>query len=123
MDIKKTFLPVAQNLINKVFPQEIVYHRITGSAYDPTQGTVVDTVTDFSIKAGVLLQSTAEQGGVDQMTELLVYIEHSAVSGMPHEPTTADQLTYQETRWKVTNIQPFYPHSGGIASKLSCRLF
>ena len=123
MDIKATFLPIGQELINQVFPQSIVYHRSEGTAYDPLTGTVVETVTDYNISAGVLQQSTTEGGGVEQTQELLLYIEHSTTTGMPHEPTTADAVTYQGVKWKVTNIAPFYPHDNGIVSKLSCRVF
>ena len=54
MDIVATFLPVAIELIDNVFPTAITYKRNAGSSYDPATGTVTASVTDYSINAGFL---------------------------------------------------------------------
>ena len=120
MDIRATFLPVAVELIQNQFPTQIEYHRKTGTSYDPATGTVVDTVEDYAIKAGVLSRGRTEEGGVGEAYELRLWIDHSA-TGMPHLPTTADSLTYDNTVWDVVGIDPTYSSEGLIASKLIVR--
>lgn len=120
MDITSTFLPVAVELIQRVFPTAIVYHRNSGTSYDPGTGDVTQNIEDFAIKAGVLSRGRLEEGGVGENYELRLWIDHS-VSGLPHLPTTADSLTYDSVEWKVTTIEPTYSSSGLIASKLTAR--
>lgn len=120
MNITSTFLPVAVELIQQVFPTEITYHRKEGTSYDPSSGDVVDTVTDFNISAGVLSRGRVEQGGVGETYEIRLWLDHSA-TGLPHLPTTADSLTYDGVVWKVTTVDPSYSSSGLIASKLTAR--
>ena len=120
MNITATFLPVAVELIQNVFPTDIVYHRKTGTSYDPGTGDVVDTVEDYAIKAGILSRGRTEEGGVGEVYELRLWIDHSA-TGMPHLPTTADSLTYDSTEWKVVSIDPSYSSVGNIASKITAR--
>ena len=120
MDIDATFLPVAVELIQQVFPSAIVYHRNSGTSYDPGTGDVTQNIDDFAIKAGVLSRGRLEEGGVGENYELRLWIDHSA-TGLPHLPTTADSLTYDNVEWKVTTIEPTYSSSGLIASKLTAR--
>ena len=120
MDIDSTFLPVAVELIQNVFPTSVTYHRKEGTSYDPNTGIVTDTVTDYAIKAGVLPRGRAEDGGVAETYELRLWIDHSA-TGLPHLPTTADTITYDGTDWKVTTIDPTYSSKGLIASKITAR--
>jgi hypothetical protein len=120
MDITSTFLPVAVELIQQVFPTAIVYHRNSGTSYDPGTGDVTQNIEDFAIKAGVLSRGRLEEGGVGENYELRLWIDHSA-TGLPHLPTTADSLTYDGVEWKVTTIEPTYSSSGLIASKLTAR--
>jgi hypothetical protein len=120
MNITNTFLPVAVELIQNVFPTAITYHRKEGTSYDPATGDVVDTVTDFSISAGVLSRGRVEAGGVGETYEIRLWLDHSA-TGLPHLPTTADSLTYDGVVWKVVAIDPSYSSAGLIASKLICR--
>ena len=54
MNIDGTFLPVAEELINNVFPTGIRYLRNAGSSYDPATGDVTPNVTQYEISAGVL---------------------------------------------------------------------
>ena len=120
MDIDSTFLPVAIELIDSVFPTAITYERVQPPAYDPSTGDVVENVTQFSIKAGVLSRGRVESGGVGETYEMRLWIQHSA-SGLPHLPTTADRVEYDGTNWKVTSIDPTYSSKGLIASKLTTR--
>ena len=120
MDIDSTFKPLAVELIDTVFPTSITYERVQPPSYDPSSGDVVENVTQFSIKAGVLSRGRVESGGVGETYELRLWIQHSA-SGLPHLPTTADSLTYDGTSWKVTSIDPTYSSKGLIASKLTAR--
>ena len=120
MDIDSEFLPVAVELIDKVFPTSITYERVQPPAYDPSTGDVVENVTQFSIKAGVLSRGRVESGGVGETYELRLWIQHSA-SGLPHLPTTADRVEYDNISWKVTSIDPTYSSKGLIASKLTAR--
>ena len=120
MDIDQVFMPVAVELIQQVFPTEITYHRKEGTSYDPATGDVVDTVTDFDIKAGVLPRERTEAGGTAETYTLSLWIDHSG-TGLPHLPTTADSITYDSTKWKVTDFTPTYSSKGLIASKITAR--
>lgn len=120
MDIDSTFLPVAVELIDQVFPTEVVYHRLAGQVYDPASGEVVNDWADKTIKAGVLSRTRTESGGIGEDYTLQLWIQHSP-SGIFDLPTTADAVTYDGTRWKVTDIVPTYSSKGLIASKLTVR--
>ena len=120
MDIDNTFLPVAVELIDKVFPTEIRYLRSEAPVYDPATGEVVTNETLFLIKAGVLSRGRLEAGGVAETYELRLWIQHSA-SGLPHLPTTADRIQYDNISWYVINIDPTYSSKGLIASKITAR--
>ena len=120
MNIDQTFMPVAVELIQSVFPTSIVYHRSDGKVYDPALGEVVETITDYSISAGVLSRGRAEAGGTAETYELSLWIDHSA-TGLPYLPTTADSITYDSTKWKVTDITPTYSSKALIASKITAR--
>ena len=120
MNIDGTFLPVAQELIDSVFPTAINYVRNDGSSYDPATGTVTPNTTLYEISAGVLSRGRTEQGGVGETHELRLWIHHGT-GGMPHLPTTSDQVEYAGLTWKVTVIDPTYSSKGLIASKIVCR--
>ncbi len=120
MDIDGTFMPVAVELIDSVFPTAITYKRDEGSSYDPATGYVTPNVVDYAIKAGVLSRGRTEAGGTAETYELRLWIQHSA-SGLPHLPTTADRVVYDSTTWKVTEIDPTYSSKALIASKIICR--
>ena len=121
MDIDATFAPVAVELIDNVFPTPITYHQPVASAYDPRTGAVApggETAT--AINAGVLSRGRVEEGGAAETYELRLWIHHSA-GGLPVIPTTADSVTYDGKRWKVTQIDPTYSSKQLIASKIMCR--
>ena len=120
MNITQTFLPVAVELIQNVFPTDITYIRNLGSSYDPATGEVTQNTEQFSIKAGVLSRGRSEAGGAGEDYEIRLWIDHSA-TGMPHLPKTGDVVEYDSTRWKVTLCDPTYSSEGLIASKLICR--
>ena len=120
MDIRATFLPVAEELIDQVFPTHIVYIRNLGSSYDPATGEVTQNTEQYSIKAGVLSRGRSEAGGAGEDYEIRLWIDHSA-TGMPHLPKTGDVVEYDSTRWKVTICDPTYSSEGLIASKLIAR--
>ena len=73
MNIDGTFLPVAEELINNVFPTGIRYLRNAGSSYDPATGDVTPNVTLYEISAGVLSRGRTEQGGVGENYEPVSY--------------------------------------------------
>ena len=120
MNIDSTFLPVAQELIDQVFPTTIAYLRDEGSSYDPSTGEVVPNVTQYDINAGVLSRGRTEQGGVGEDYELRLWIHHGT-GGLPHLPTTSDQVEYGGLTWKVTEIDPTYSSKDLIASKIVAR--
>ena len=120
MNIDGTFMPVAVELIDSVFPTVITYKRDEGSSYDPATGDVTPNVVDYAINAGVLSRGRVEAGGTAETYEIRLWIQHSA-SGLPHLPTTADRVVYDGTTWKVNNIEPTYSSKGLIASKITAR--
>jgi len=120
MDIVSTFLPVAEELIDNVFPTGIVYIRNLPPAYDPATGDVTQTTEQINCKAGVLSRGRAEDGGVAESYELRLWIHHGS-SGMPHLPMTSDQVVYDSTTWKVTTVDPTYSSEGLIASRITAR--
>ena len=120
MDLDSTFLPVAVDLIQNVFPSPITYVRNTDAAYDPATGDVTATNEAFEISAGVLKRSRTEAGGTGEDYTLEIWIDHSE-TGLPHLPTTRDVVTYLGEAWKVTNVDPTYSSKGLIASKLLLR--
>ena len=117
MNIDSTFLPVAVELIDQVFPTSITYRRMNGVSYDPSTGEVVQDIQEFSVKAGILSRSRTEEGGIGEEYTLDLWIHHSS-SGMPHLPKTDDEVDYDGTTWKVISIAPTYSSKALIASKL-----
>jgi hypothetical protein len=120
MDIDGTFLPVAKELIDSVFPTTVAYLRNNGGSYDPTTGDVTQDTTQFDINAGVLSRGRLEEGGVGESQELRLWIHHGT-GGLPHLPTTSDQVEYGGLTWKVVAIDPTYSSKGLIASKIIAR--
>jgi hypothetical protein len=120
MDIDATFLPVAKELIDSVFPTTVAYLRNNGGSYDPTTGDVTQDTTQFDINAGVLSRGRLEEGGVGESQELRLWIHHGT-GGLPHLPTTSDQVEYGGLTWKVVAIDPTYSSKGLIASKIIAR--
>ena len=120
MDIDATFLPVAKELIDSVFPTTVAYIRNNGGSYDPSTGDVTVNSTQYDINAGVLSRGRLEEGGVGESQELRLWIHHGT-RGMPHLPTTSDQVEYGGLTWKVTAVDPTYSSKGLIASKIIAR--
>ena len=118
MDIDATFSPVADLLINEVFPTAIVYQARGNGTYDPATGAVSTGTTDYAINAGVLSRSRVEEGGVGESYELMLWVEHKS---LPVLPKTGDTVNYDATTWVVTEVAPTYSSKGWIASKLKVR--
>ena len=118
IDIDAAFLPLADTLINSVFPTAIVYHEKGTPTYDPLSGAVTGADVDHNINAGVLKRNRTEEGGTAEKYELLLWVEHKT---LPILPKTGDQVTYDGTTWKVTAVEPTYSSKGLIASKLTLR--
>ena len=57
-----TFLPVAIELIQNVFPTPVTYTRNLGSSYDPATGEVTQNTEQFNISAGVISESASRRG-------------------------------------------------------------
>ena len=120
MDIDATFLPVAVELIDSVFPTAVVYTRNKGPSYDPSTGEVTEDTEQFTVSAGVLSRSRKEAGGVGEDYELTLWIQHSS-SGMPFLPKTGDTIEYDNTVWRVVEVPPTYSSKALIASKIIAR--
>ena len=120
MNIDATFLPVAEELINNVFPTAIRYLQNKPGSYDPATGQVTKDTTLYEINAGVLSRGRTEEGGVGETQELRLWIHHGT-GGMPHLPTTSDQVEYGGLTWKVVSVDPSYTSKGLIASKIIAR--
>ena len=63
MDIDAVFLPVAEELIDQVFPTPITYLLTAPPAYDPSTGESVPNATEYMINAGILSRGKNEGGG------------------------------------------------------------
>ena len=120
MDVSATFLPVSVELIDNVFPTDIVYHQHGAGAYSPVTGTVTGADTDHAIKAGVLSRSRVETGGPNETYEISLWVHHGA-TGLSFLPTTADSFTYDAVVWKVVSVEPTYSSQSLIASKIKGR--
>lgn len=119
MNIDATFLPIAVDLINE-FATPVTYIRSLGGAYDPSTGEVTASTEQYAINAGIISRSRVEEGGVGETYSLTLWIQHSS-TGVPHLPTTSDSVVYDNTTWKVVNIEPTYSSKDLIASKLVAR--
>ena len=120
IDIDSTFLPVAEELIDSVFPTPIVYLQTENPQYDPASGQTIPQVTEFKINAGILSRGRMEQGGVAEDYELRLWIHHGP-AGLPVLPKTSDRVYYDEVYWKVFKVDPTYSSKGLIASKILVR--
>jgi hypothetical protein len=118
IDIDAAFLPLADTLINSVFPTPIVYHEKGTPTYDPLSGAVTGADVDHNINAGVLSRSRTEEGGTAEKYELLLWVEHKT---LPILPKTGDSVTYDGTRWNVVEVAPTYSSKSLIASRLTAR--
>ena len=120
MDIDATFLPVAEELIDSVFPTPIVYLQTENPQYDPSSGQTIPQVTEFKINAGILSRGRNEAGGVDEQYELRLWIHHGS-RGLPVLPKTSDRVLYDNVYWKVYKVDPTYSSDALIASKILVR--
>ena len=77
MDIDAVFLPVAEELIDQVFPNtySVPANRRTRFMTLMTGQTAPQVVT-YSINAGILSRGRNEQGGIGEDYELRLWIHH-----------------------------------------------
>jgi hypothetical protein len=120
MDIDGTFLPVAEELIDSVFPTPIRYFQTENPTYDPATGQTTPNVVEYSINAGILSRGRNEAGGVDEQYELRLWIHHGS-RGLPVLPKTSDRVLYDNVYWKVYKVDPTYSSDALIASKILVR--
>ena len=120
MDIDSTFLPVAIELIDQVFPTPIVYLQTENPDYDPSSGQTIPNVTDYAINAGILSRGRNEGGGVAEDYELRLWVHHGS-RGLPVLPKTSDRVLYDNVYWKVVTVDPTYSSDALIASKIIVR--
>ena len=120
MDIDAVFLPVAEELIDRVFPTAIKYIQTDQPIYSPETGQVVPNVTEYDINAGILSSGRNEAGGIDEQQELRLWIHHGS-RGLPVLPKTSDRVFYDNVYWKVFKVDPTYSSDDLIASKLLVR--
>ena len=120
MNIDATFLPVAVELIDNVFPTAVTFHQHGTKTFDPETGAVTGTDTDHNISAGVLSRKRIEEGGTAETYEISIWVHHGT-SGLPFLPTTEDSFTYDGVLWRVTQVDPTYSSAALIASKITGR--
>ena len=120
MNIDSTFLPVAIELIDQVFPTPIVYLQTENPDYDPATGQTIPNVTDYAINAGILSRGRNEGGGVAEDYELRLWVHHGS-RGLPVLPKTSDRVLYDNVYWKVVTVDPTYSSDALIASKIIVR--
>ena len=120
MNIDGTFLPVAVELIDNVFPTAVVYTRDKGPSYNPSTGDVTQDTEQFTVSAGVLSRGRTEAGGVGEDYELRLWFQHSS-TGLPFLPKTGDTIEYDNTVWRVVQVDPTYSSKALIASKIIAR--
>ena len=120
MDIDLTFLPVAEELIDEVFPTPIKYLQTNNPTYDPATGQTTPNVVEYDINAGILSRGRSESGGVAEEYELRLWIHHGP-AGLPVLPKTSDRVYYDEVYWKVFKVDPTYSSKELIASKILVR--
>ena len=120
MDIDAVFLPVAEELIDSVFPTPIKYLQTENPTYDPATGQTTPNVTEYAINAGILSRGRNEQGGVAEEYELRLWIHHGP-RGLPVLPKTSDRVFYDNVYWKIMKIDPTYSSDALIASKILVR--
>ena len=120
MDIDGVFLPVAEELIDSVFPTPIKYLQTENPTYDPATGQTTPNVTEYDINAGILSRGRSESGGVAEEYELRLWIHHGS-RGLPVLPKTSDRVFYDNVYWKVFKVDPTYSSDDLIASKILVR--
>ena len=120
MDIDAVFLPVAEELIDQVFPTPITYIQIGQPIYDPETGLSTPVETPVSINAGILSRGRNEGGDVQGEYEMRLWIHHGP-AGLQSLPTTADRVLYDGVYWKIVTVDPTYSSDDLIASKLFVR--
>lgn len=120
MDVTAVFTPVAVELIDRVFPSDVVFHQHGSRAYDPVSGAVVGADTDHVIKAGVLSRNRVEQGGTSEAYDISIWVHHGA-TGLGFLPTTADSFSYNGVVWRIVEVSPTYSGTGLIASRIKGR--
>ena len=120
MDIDAVFLPVAEELIDSVFPTPIKYLQTENPTYDPATGQTTPNVTEYAINAGILSRSLVEQGGPAEEYDLKLFIHHGR-AGLPVLPKTSDRVYYDSVYWKVVAVDPSYSSDALIASEIFVR--
>jgi hypothetical protein len=120
VNIDLTFLPLAEELIDSVFPTPIKYYVTTTPAYDPSSGQATEQSTEYLINAGILSRGRTEQGGAAEEYELRLWIHHGS-AGLPVLPKTSDRVFYDNVYWKVYKVDPTYSSDDLIASKILVR--
>ena len=117
-----TFLPIAEKLIDNVFPTHIERSipAIWGPHTTPAPGTLSKTPRNTPARLACSPGAASEAGGVGEDYEIRLWIHHGT-SGMPELPKTGDVVEYDATQWRVVTVDPTYSSEGLIASKLTCR--
>lgn len=110
--------PLADKLVDLFRVSSLDYLRVS-SAYDPTAGSVVETVTTFASAGAVTKTYKSEAGGVGEPHTIECWINMSKIGDV--WPTTADRLTYQGQQWKITSVTPMLSGDQKYACKIVAR--
>ena len=109
--------PLADELVSVFRVNSLSYVRVAPGTYDPATGTIANTETTFT-KAGAITERRREevQNGLERY-EIDVWMALSDIGEV--YPTYADYFTYDDTSYKIMQIDPIY--SGDTKYAVKCR--
>jgi hypothetical protein len=101
-------IPLAKELVDRFRSDNLTYVRITAGVYNETTGVAAATEVKITAAGAVSQSMKGERDGVEQGSELEVWIDHATVSW---PLSTKDRLEYMGRRWKIVSIDPTYSSS------------
>jgi len=108
--------PLANSLVDLYRVNSVEYVRIN-QGYDPTTGDVtIGEQVYQSVGAVTKTMVTNEGGGVEQVHAIEVWINSAKIDEI--WPTTLDLIRYQDSQWKIVEINPLL--SGDL--KYGCKV-
>jgi hypothetical protein len=111
--------PLAKTLVDAFRVTSCDYIR-RSQTYDPALGEPVVTEQLYPAAGAVEQISQAnEEGGAGDSRSVVVWVDMEGIGDI--WPTTLDQIQYQGTRWKVTNVDPAFAGDQRYAVKITAR--